>query len=288
MSKLKAKYTSLEDIPENFRDLFEPRGESEKGAGDGFYVLTNIEGIDTEGNVVRLESALAKSKKENKLLKERLESAGGGKTPDEIHALEDKVQELEAQLATAGKPDEEKINNLVEARVKTRVGPVERELKTTREALEKEQSKSQELSQTITRATISDAARKAATKANIVPHALDDFLMRAERVFEIVDLDGKQKIVTRDQVGVTPGLDPEGYLSEIGPSVPHWFQASQGAGSRGGVGAGMNGSNPWAENSWNMTEQGNVIKSHGIEKAEKLAKDAGSFIGATGPAKKGK
>jgi hypothetical protein len=287
MSKLKAKYSSQEDIPEKYRDLFEPRGESEPGAADGWFVLANIEGIDTEGNVVRLESALAKEKKENKSLKERLEHAGGGKSSEEIHALEDKITELEASLANAGKPDDDKINTLVEARVKTKLGPVERDLKKTREDLEKERSVSKELSDNISRTKITEAARKAATKANVVPHALDDFLMRAERVFEIVELDGREKVVTRDAVGVTPGLDPDSYLSEITPNVPHWFQASQGAGSRGGLGLGTNGKNPWGAEAWNMTEQGRVIKEHGLEKAERLAKEAGSAVGATGPTKKG-
>lgn len=43
--------------------------------------------------------------------------------------------------------------------------------------------------------------------------------------------------------------------------------------------------NPWSAAGWNVTRQGALIKSIGPEKAAGIAKAAGSFIGATKPAK---
>ncbi len=48
---------------------------------------------------------------------------------------------------------------------------------------------------------------------------------------------------------------------------------------------GGNGSNPWAAGSWNVTEQGRLVRVLGKDKAAGIAKSAGSFIGAVRPAK---
>jgi hypothetical protein len=45
------------------------------------------------------------------------------------------------------------------------------------------------------------------------------------------------------------------------------------------------GSNPWAAGSWNVTEQGRLVKALGEAKAAGIARAAGSFIGAVRPAK---
>ena len=45
------------------------------------------------------------------------------------------------------------------------------------------------------------------------------------------------------------------------------------------------GSNPWAAASWNLTDQGKLVKALGEVKAAQIAKAAGSHIGATRPAR---
>lgn len=42
--------------------------------------------------------------------------------------------------------------------------------------------------------------------------------------------------------------------------------------------------NPWSREGWNVTRQGSIVKSLGIEKANALAKAAGSHVGAVRPA----
>jgi len=42
--------------------------------------------------------------------------------------------------------------------------------------------------------------------------------------------------------------------------------------------------NPWGSN-WNVTRQGQIVRSLGIEAAQRIANAAGSYVGATKPAK---
>jgi len=283
--KLKSKYDKLEDIPAEYRDLFEQRGESTPGADDGKWVLVNIDGLVTEANIMKLEVANRKLRDERDGLKKKAESFGE-RTADEFHTLEDKVIELEAQLATSGKPDEEKLTQLVEARIKTRLGPLERELKQVKEGWETEKGQTTDLRGTISKINVHDAIRKAAEKIKVVPTAMEDLLMLSERVFEVVEGDSGRRVITKDGVGVTPGLSPDDWLSEIGPTRPHIFPPSIGAGSTGGgLNGGLNGDNPWLKKNWSMTSQGEFITKHGDEKAAQAAKAAGSFVGATAPAK---
>ncbi len=281
--KLKAKYDKIEDIPVEYRDLFEQRGQSEPGANDGKWVLINIEGLVTEGNVHKLEVANRKLREERDGLKEKVD-AFGEHTADQFHTMEDKVSELEAQLASLGKPDDDKVNSLVEARIKSKLGPLERELKLAKDGWEIEKVSTTDLRGTISKINVHDAVRKAAEKIKVVPTAIQDLLMLSERVFEVVEQDGGRRVITRDGVGLTPGLSPEDWLTEIGPSRPHIFPPSHGAGSTGGgQGGGMNGDNPWMRANWNQTKQGEYIVKQGEDKAHQAAKAAGSSVGATTP-----
>jgi len=45
------------------------------------------------------------------------------------------------------------------------------------------------------------------------------------------------------------------------------------------------GKNPWSAEGWSITKQGSVVKALGETKAASIAKAAGSFIGATRPAR---
>ncbi len=47
--------------------------------------------------------------------------------------------------------------------------------------------------------------------------------------------------------------------------------------------AGKN--NPWAEGQWNATRQSQIVKALGMEAAQRIAKAASSYVGATKPAK---
>ena len=111
-------------------------------------------------------------------------------------------------------------------------------------------------------------------------------VMMYSGMFEISD-DGN--VVTRDGVGVAPGLDADAWLGELQERKPHWWPASQGGGARGtGGGGGFQGKNPWTAEGWNMTEQGKLLRDKGKEYADRMAAAAGTTVGGSKPKEKAK
>lgn len=266
---LKAILETLDNVPEHFHSLY-----TEK---NGQFELTGIEGVKTQADVDRLQSALSKERNDHKTTRERF-AVFGDREPDEILASLDRIAELEA--AASGKVDEEKLAEIVEARLKTKLAPVEREKagllnKVTELSGVVEQYQTRERTR-----TIHDEVRRAATSSKVLPEALEDALMLAERVFE-VDEDGR--VVAKDGVGCTPGVDPAVWLTELQSKRPHWWGPSHGGGAQGNNRGSAGGSNPWTHEGWNMTEQGRILVENRA-RAEQLAKSAGTSIGGSRPA----
>lgn len=270
---LKAIVDNLDDVPENFRELYIPK--------NGKYEISGIEGLKTQADIDRLQTALTNERKEHKALKDRV-SLLGDKKIEEVVDILDRLPELEA--AAGNKIDDVKINEIVESRLRSRLAPVERErdkLKKEKETAEAEnlQMKSQK-----TVRDIHDDVRNTVAKIEgFQATALDDVLMYAERMFERTE-DGKT--VTRDGVGVTPGISPDVWLTEMQTKKPHWWGPSVGANAHGGKFKVPTGVNPWSHDGWNMTEQGKVFAADRV-KAEQMAKSAGVPVaGGTRPEKK--
>ena len=114
-----------------------------------------------------------------------------------------------------------------------------------------------------------------------MPEAIDDALMYADSMLEITE-DGR--IVTRDQVGVTPGIDPTVWLSEMQQKKRHWWPASQSGGAAGSNGGGVGGDNPWSASGWNLTRQAEMMDQDAA-RAEQMARSAGTTIGGPRPQK---
>lgn len=265
-------HDKIEDIPEPFRELY-----TEK---DGKFLLTGIEGIKTQADIDRINEGLRKERDDHKKTRERFK-AFEGLNADEVLAKLDKYDELEA--AASGKLDDDKINEIAEKRVKSRLAPVERELLNVKKQNEELTSLVAQYQAKERTRTIHDAVRQAATKHKVLDTAQEDVLMLAERVFEVSE-DGK--VVAKEGVGVTPGIDADLWLQEMQQKRPHWWAPSSGGGGTGsGAGAGM-ANNPWSSDHWNLTKQGEYIRQHGTEKAAQMAKLAGVKLGATGPVRK--
>jgi hypothetical protein len=115
----------------------------------------------------------------------------------------------------------------------------------------------------------------------VLDSALEDVGILAERVL-MLDDDGN--VVTKDNVGVTPGLTPEQWLTELQAKRPHWWGPTAGGGAGGGR-QGPSGENPWSADNWNMTQQSAIYKQD-PKRAEQLAKQAGTTIGGKRPTKK--
>lgn len=268
---LAATVDSLEGVPEALHAFYTEQ--------DGKFVL-QVTGLPSQGDVTRLNEALRKERGDHNALKDRVKLLGDRRIEDVVTELE-RIPELEA---TQGTIDEDKVNTLVEARIKARVGPVERErdqLKTQVEAKDKVIGEFEAKDRT---RTIHDKVREAAGKAKLLPEAVEDALLLADRVFEVED--GTGRVVTKDNVGVTPGIEPAAWFTDMQPSRPHWWGPSTGGGAGGQRGgAGDATTNPFTHENWNLTTQGELVRTDRA-KAEQLAKAAGTTIGGQRPAAK--
>lgn len=265
---LKAILDTIDDLPEDIKkEYVEKNGKFE----------LQVEGMKTQADVDRLQGALTKERNDHKVVRERLGLLGDRKIEDVLQIL-DRVPELEA--AAAGKLDETKLNELVEGRIKTKLAPVEREKGQLAQRVQ-ELSGIVEQYQTKDKVrNIHDAVRDAVGRAQgFQSSAVEDALLYAERMLEINE---EGRVVTRDGVGVTPGVDAAVWLTEMQTKKAHWWGPSQGGGAGGNRNGGGAGGNPWSAEGWNMTEQGRILKEN-RSRAEQLAKSAGTSIGGPRP-----
>lgn len=275
MEPLEIQYDSLSAVPEAYKALY-----SEK---DGKAVLTGVNGIKTVADVNNLQEALRKERNDHATVKSQLTSWNSlGKKPEEILSQLDRIKELE--LAAEGKLDDKKLNEMVESRLGQKVGPIERQLRDTTAALEAVTKERDTFRDELFGRDRKESVRSIATEMKVLPTAIADVEMFASFALERQE-DGT--FITKSGIpGVTPGLDPRGLLKEMQKHRPHWWPQSAGGGANGGLG-GINGDkNPWSAEHWNLTEQGKIVREHGMTKAEELARLAGSRVGATKPTPK--
>lgn len=261
------EYGDYDSIPAGVKHLYKESG--------GKYGLIQASEIKSVQDVVNVQEGLRKEREDHKATKRKL-VAFGDLDPDEVQNELDKIDEYKA--AAEGKMDDEKINQIVESRIKSKTAPLERQITKLTEERDTLSGEVTEFKGKEVRRTIRDDVRKAATTAKVRDTALDDVLMISESLFE---RDETGNVVTRDGVGVTPGISAEVWLTEAKNTRPHWWPESQGVGARGGDG-GAGGNNPFSAENWNLTEQGKLITENRA-KAEQMAKAAGTEIGGKKP-----
>jgi hypothetical protein len=275
---LKAVVDSLDDVDEKYRDLYTEV--------NGKFEITGIEDVTVLTPVKKLKDENAQRRIAERKAKEALApftALVGERKLEDVQQMLDRYPELEA--AAEGKLDDGKINGLVEARLKTKLAPVERENGQLKQQLQERDGIIEGFKTKERIRTVHDSVREAIGKQQgFQPTAIEDALMHAERMFEVNE-DGK--VVTRDEVGVTPGIDAVVWLTEMQAKRPHWWGTTSGGGSRGNNGSGgpPSGNNPFSREHWNMTEQGKLIRTNRV-RAEQLAKSAGTKIGGGMPALK--
>lgn len=269
---LKPIIDKLEDVAEGLRQFYAER--------NGKFEL-KVEGMKTEADVARVQTALdkertdhTKTKAEFKVVKDKVTEFG----ELDPHTVAEQLAELATLKATAGdKPDQAKIDALVtsrvEAGVRAKVVPLERSLKEANDKLAASETKIGEFTTKDTNRTIDDAVRDAAVAAKVAPAALNDFIALSRSNF-VVGEDGK--VVTKD------GLDPKTFVGDQKQARAYLWAPATGAGANGNNGGVDGGKNPFARDTWNMTEQGNLVKTD-RPAAERLATAAGTTIGGGMP-----
>lgn len=281
MPEFKATYDSLDDIPESvedFRSLFVEKG--------GKFELSGIDGMKTSADVERVQLTLSKEREQHNVTKGKL-NVWGDLSHDEVVKSLDRIPELEA--AAEGKLDEDQLEQMATKRadgiIKTKVAPLQRDIQNLTKERDELTTVNQRLTSDSHTRERNDLLRPMLAKANVMAEHHEDVEMYAERHFERTE-DGQY--FTREGIHeVTPGATMGDWLTELIERRPGWLPPSQGSGARGsGGGGGLGGKNPWSSENWSLTEQGNVVRVQGEEKAQKMAEAAGSKIGATRPTPK--
>lgn len=261
---LRLSYDSLEDIDEAYRSLYSEKGDK--------LVLTGVAGMKTQDDIDNLQEALRKEREDHKDTKTRLK-AFNNLDPEEVFEQLDKIEEY--KIAADGKMNDEELNKIVESRLRTKMAPLERELNAIREekeTLEDEVSQFKEKDRT---SKIHESVTKAYTSSGANSEYLDDVLLHADRVFE---LDESGKVIVKDGVGFTPGIEADVWITEMQPKRAGWWPENKGAGGKGPKTVSGIANNPWMADSFNLTEQGRIIREHGKEKAQQLAALAGKSL----------
>lgn len=275
---LKAVVDNLDDVDEGLREQYKETTHPETKAK--VYVL-DLENLAALPDVVRLNTSLRKERDEHKGTKAKLAPFAAFGDPTKLQEQLDRIPELEA--AAEGKLDDSKINAIVEGRVKTKLAPLERELGQLRTQVGEKDKVIEGFTAKERSRMIGGALGKAARELKVVDSAMEDVELYGERMFEVQE-DGT--VVTRDGVGVAPGLSPKAWLEDMQAKRPHWWGPTQGGGAGGSRQPNGGGANPWSADGWNLTEQGNVLKTKGRAEADRLAKAAGTVVGGQRPTAK--
>lgn len=274
---LKLSYEKQEDIPEAYRDLFEEK--------NGKWELTGIEGLKTQKDVDAQKSAADKERKLRVEMQDKL------KRYEKLHDVQDldvdalltareELEETKKQLAdltsSSGKVGETK--KLIDEAVAAERQRNERALKqeqaahaATKKTLADEQGRVTQLDGTIRKGKIEAELSRAGAAAKLRPEAMSD-LLRYSDAFEV---DDEGKVVTKDGVGFTPGIDAASWLTDLKSQKVHWWPESTGGGARGSGGnAGGNGKNPFAKGSFDIMGINRLVKEDPA-RAMREAKAAG-------------
>jgi hypothetical protein len=293
---LKAEYDKIDEVPEVHRELYTER--------DGKYVFTGLEGYDP-GESKRLKTEAGGYRIKAREATERLTAYSRLSHPvegkpfekvEDLQAILDEYPTLKAQAEAGGGKSREAVAAQVEIEKKRLEAQYARQITEKDTLAQKAASRVTHYEDMERRQAIREAVLKAIGESKIgkfQPDAIEDALMYADRHLEVDeerDEEGNlviKDIRTRDKVGVTPGLQPAAWLAEMQPKKGHWYLASEGGGSlgtgRGGAGSGGAG-NPFSASGWNMTAQGAYVREHGMEKAQQLARAAGTVLGGPPPA----
>lgn len=259
----KETYDTLpEDVKKEYKDV------------DGKFQL-DVDGMKPLAEFTVVHTALQKERTDHKKVKDKL-ALFGSLNPEEVSTQLARIPELE--LLSEGKVDDKKVEDIVNTRIHAKMAPVERERDQLKQKVTEKDTVINAFQVKEKTRSIHDAVSKAARTAKVLSTAEEDALVLAERVFEVTD-DGA--VITKDNVGVTPGITPDAWLQDMSAKRPHWWAPSQGGGARGGNGS-HTGPNPFSKADWNLTEQGQIFKLDRA-KAERLAKAAGTSIGGKRP-----
>lgn len=196
--------------------------------------------------------------------------AYGDITPEVALDLFGKKEEIEAGKSKVG----DKVNELVEQRV----AAIQATHKT---ALDAAESKVKQYRSELETRVLDAALIEAGADFGLLPTAHEDITHRGRSMFKL-DEDGKTiKAFDADgnpaYTSTGEPMSPKGFIAELAKKATHLFGESSGGGSGGSPqnrNPGGGKSNPWKKESFNLTQQGILMRDNPTE-AKTLAAQAG-------------
>lgn len=271
MEPIELVYDTADAIPAAVKGLYTEQ--------DGKFVLTGVTGMKTQADIDRIQEGLRKEREDHSKTKEALKPFKGLDAA-EVQTKLDRIEELEA--ANGGKLDEDAIAKIVESRLKQATAPLQRQIDDLTETNTTLTADNEKLTGTITTGSRNEAVRKIASEMKVHGTAIADIELVAANYLEKDETTGKW-IVKADAEGVTPGADVKQFMREMQKQRPHWWPKSAGGGAQGSLEGVNGGKNPFSGDTWNLTEQGQLIRTD-RELANQLAVAAGTTIGGDRPA----
>ncbi len=264
---LQMNYPTIDDVPEAFRPLY-------KAGETGEAVLSRVVGMKTQTDVNNVQGALTNERTAHQTTKTTLSRILGGREADDVLALLDSIPALQSAAQGGGNIDEQ-----VQAKLNQHTAPLQRDLTTANETVAALQQQVAQYQQRESQRVVGDAVSTGAVSTKMLPEAVADVQFMANAIFEVNE---HGVVVAKDGIpGVTAGISPEVWLTDLKQKKPFYWPQSVNAGGKGGNG-GHNGNNPFTKDNWNMTEQGRILNAD-PKKAEQLAAQAGTTIGGPIP-----
>lgn len=249
---------------------------------DGEFIL-DLDGAFSAVDRNALSESLRKEREDHGVTTGKLKLYGET-TPETLAELQGNYAQLglEHDALKASEGDQEgKIEAVVEGRLKARLGPVERE---------RDRFQTENVELTKTNDTLVATATSGTIQAKVLtdfankdlgtnPDAVPDVKLWAEQSFEVVD----GQVVSKDGVGLTPGLTPEQVFKDFRTDGKrrHWYGSTVSADANSSKAARDSGENPFkfqdksTTKVANMTLAGQMIRSD-RDRAIRLCKQAKS------------
>jgi hypothetical protein len=264
---IKTEYASKEEIPAGFETLYTET--------DGKFLLTEVDGMKTEADIMRLQTALTKERADHKSVKTKFAPLANLDVTEVLEKL-DRFPELE-ELAK-GKVDEVKLESIVQQRITQKLTPLQRQLAEAEKKAKEFEDQVTHFKKVQIEETISSAILKAAKAAKITDEAVLDDVVKIARFDMELDQD-------TSEVRVKDGNTLASYFTTMQSKKAHWWGPTIGGGASGSNRGNRVTNNPFSNEYWNLTEQGRLIKED-VSKAKQLAEMAGTSIGGGRPKSK--
>jgi hypothetical protein len=287
---LKTVVQTLEDVEAGHQDLYKEFKIKGANGGDTVIFALDVEGVEEHPVVQALKNAFERTKVERKklsedlaTLKSRLAALPEDFDPEKYQEILTELEELKADPNHQNrKPDEKERQELAQARknLEQKLARAEKEYK---DSIDKKDAEIKKRQEKIAKLLIDDGLTKALIEAGVGKEFLKASKAMLRDQCTVIEDDGDYRAVVQSDMGEM----------EIPRYVTDWVASDEGkvfVPPAKGSGAGntdrpttrlpgSDGRNPWAKETWNLTEQGKILKEDRT-RAEKLAKAAGKKLPA--------